>query len=199
MPPIAMENLSAKFNNGEITLTWSFPSQAPDSVFVVPVLGAGAARRIITQETMQYALSNVVNGVRFRHNNRSPHDVSRCEYIVYLDPAGSPMPDFSRMMHNPAFFVTMTAGKAMVYFSVKTKKAEKGFERHTISLQSQFSIEQGIMGYTFTLGHRPFSAVLPGAIISGKHKYPPFFTQEGSNINVGVIGGANPDVVAIRM
>ena len=197
MPPVALLDLSGRYTRGDVSLSWKFPPQAPDTVYICPIYGADAARRANTAEMSELLLRDATSGTRFAPRLRSPHDVTLCEFLVFLGRRGEPLPNLEKLLDNPAYTVTVTVGAAVVYYQIKTQKAENGFEKHDITLQSAYSIEQGILGYSFMSGGRRYSAAFPGAIGRGKSKFPPFFTREGANVQVEVVSGANSDVSAV--
>lgn len=196
MHPVPVVDLVGRYVGGEVLLSWGFPSGAPDTVFVLPVVGAGSSKKAVPNEMTERPLREVSSGIRFVYQNRSAHDVTRCEFMVFLGPQGGQLPNFANMLDNPVFTVSVTVGRAHVYYWVDKKTVEFGFERHVLSLESDFSIEEGILGYSFLCGGRMFSVPFPDSIKRGKHKYPPFFTPQGSNIDVMVVDGANAEVTS---
>ena len=101
------------------------------------------------------------------------------------------------MIENPAFTIGVTVGHATVHYCIKSKKVENGFEKHIITLKSAFSLDKGILGYSFTYAGQPFTAAFPGVIERGRRKYPPFFTRAGANVHVQVVNGESAEVYAI--
>ena len=196
MHPVPVVDLAGRYVGGEVILSWTFPAGAPDTVFVLPVVGTGSAKRAITNEMTERPLRNVSSGMRFAFQNRSTHDVTRCEFLVFLGPQGEPLPDFVNMFDNPAFTVCVTVGRAHVYYWINTKAVDAGFERHTLSLESSFSIEKGILGYSFSCGLQTFTVPFPDSIKRGKHKFPPFFVPHGSYIGVVAVDGSNAEVTS---
>lgn len=194
MQPVAFLNLTGKYVNGEVSLSWKYPPQSPDTVYILPVYGTGLARRANTAEISEYMLRDVTTGTKFKHQVRSAHDVTRCEFLVFIGQSGEDLPAVERLLDNPAFAVTVTVGCATVYYDVKTSKAENDFVKHIITVKSSFRMEQGILGYSFTSGGRRFFAPFPGAIERGKRKYPPFYTRTGADVLVEVVNGTNADV-----
>ncbi|MCL2577105.1 MAG: hypothetical protein FWE27_03535 [Defluviitaleaceae bacterium] len=197
MQPIALLNLSGKYVNGEVSLSWKYPPQSPDTVYVLPVCGTGATRRANTTEMSEHMLRDVTSGTKFKYQFRSPHGVMRCEFLVFLGNSGDDIPNMERLLDNPALTVTVTVGNAIVFYDVKTTKVENDFVKHIITLKSSCSMEQGILGYSFASCERRFSAPFPGAIERGKRKYPPFYTRVGSDVFVEVVNGTNADVQTI--
>jgi hypothetical protein len=195
---VAFESLSARYSNGEISISWKFPPQAPDTVYILPIYSVGHTRRAGVAEMSEHLLRDVVSGTRFKYAVKSPCDVTRCEFLVFLGNSDESRPDFSKLIENPAFTVKTTVGHATVYYDIKSKKAENNFAKHIISLHSSYTLEEGILGYTFTTAGQRFSAPFPGAVKRGKRKYPPFFTKTGEDVTVEVVGDANADVAAIR-
>ena len=196
MHPVPVVELAGRYVGGEVLLSWGFPSGAPDTVFILPVVGTGSAKRAVTNEMTERPLRSAASGTRFTYQHRSTHDVTRCEFLVFLGPSGEPLPNFTNMFDNPAFTVNVTVGRARVFYWVETKAVELGFNRHVLSLESSFSIEKGILGYSFSCGNITFSVPFPESIKRGKHRFPPFFTPQMSYISVGVVDGANAEVTS---
>ncbi|MCL2386869.1 MAG: hypothetical protein FWC89_04870 [Defluviitaleaceae bacterium] len=195
--PIALQNISGKYANGEVVISWKFPPHSPDTVYVVPVYGVGAGRRANAAEMQEYPLRDATSGTKFKHTVRSAFDVTRCEFLVFLGQGSADLPDLERLLDNPAFTVTVTVGYATIYYDVKTSKSENDFVKNIITLKSAFSLEEGILGYSFTSGGRRFSAPFPSVIERGKRKYPPFLTRANADIRVEVVNGTNADVQAV--
>ena len=196
MQPVPVVDLGGRYVGGEVALTWSFPPGAPDTVYIIPVIGTGAAKRANPNEMTERPLRNVSAGMRFAYQNRSAHDVTRCEFLVFLGPGGEALPNFASMINNPAFTINVTVGRAHVYYWIDTKSVEHGFDRHVLSLESSFSIEEGILGYSFSCGLQTYNVPFPNAIKRGKHKFMPFFTPQGSYIGVGIVDGANAEITS---
>ena len=196
MQPVALLNLSGRYYGQNVTITWKFPQRAPDTVFIAPV--NSQTKRVSVQEIQQIPLKNVTTGVSFKYIPVTIHDVTKCEFLVYMGQSGGGVPNFEYMINNPAFTVQVVIGRAHVYYWVDSKTVENGFVRHSLSLQSDFSIEDGILGYSFiTDGHR-YQALMPDAIGRGRHKFPPFYTLGHSHIEVGLIDGAVAEVSSER-
>ena len=196
MHPVPVVDLAGRYVSGEVLLSWSFPPGAPDTVFILPVIGSGSAKKAVTSEITERPLRTASSGIRFSYQHRSTHDVTRQEFLIFLGPQGEPLPNFENMFDNPAFTAVVTVGRAHVYYWIDKKTVEFGFERCTLSLESSFSIEKGILGYSFSCAGQMFSVPLPDSIKRGKHKFPPFFAPQGSYINVGVVDGANAEVTS---
>ncbi|MDR0272122.1 MAG: hypothetical protein LBI27_02240 [Clostridiales bacterium] len=183
--------------NEEVSLSWKFPTNAPDTVYIAPIYTLGNSRKVNMPESSEHSLRNVPKGLSFRHNAKSSYDVTRREFLVYMMQSGSGIPDVDKMIDNPEFTVTVTVGSAAVFYDVKTVRAENDLFKHVITVKSQFSLEPGILGYSFNCAGRRFTAPFPGAINRGKHKYPPFFTQADADIAIQVANGTNADINAI--
>jgi len=194
---VPLIDLSGRFLNGEVALSWKHPPRAPDTVFIYPIYGTGYSRRASVQEMSERLLRDASSGTRFRHQFRSPYDVTRCEFLVCLGSSDEMLPDPERLIDDPAFTVTVTVGSAMVYYNVKSQRMENGFEKHMLTLQSAYSLEPGILGYSFMVAGQRFSTAFPGPIDRGKRKYPPFFTPFDAGVRVEVVCGTNADVMAV--
>ena len=188
--------LGGKYAGGEVILTWKYPAGAPESVYVLPVYGQGLARRVNIHEMTERHLRNTASGFRFKYQVRSTYDVTRCEFLAFLSQSGVAEPNTTALLKNPAFSVNVSVGRAHVYYWVDSKKVESGFEKHSISLESSYTIEKGILGYSFSTGLQAFNVPFPGAIKKGKITYPPFFTKTGSYVRVGLVDGANAEVTS---
>ena len=196
MKPLPFTQLGGKYAAGEVVLSWKYPSHAPDSVYVIPVYGKGITRRVNINELTERPLRSVSSEFRFRFQSRSEYDVMKCEFLAFLGERGCIKPDVEFLLKNPGFSVSVFVGRAHVYYWVDTKKSDAGFERHTISLDSGYSIEKGILGYSFSTGLQTFNAQFPESIKKGKTTYPPFFTKTGSYVKVGSVEGANAEVTS---
>ena len=194
--PVPFVELKGKYAGGEVFLSWKYPSGAPESVYVMPVYGQGLARRVNVNEMTERNLRTTASGYRFKYQLRSTYDVTRCEFLAFLCHAGITTPNTGYLLKDPAFSVSVSVGRAHIYYWVDSKKVESGFERHTISVESGYSIEKGILGYSFSTGLQAFSVPFPEAIKKGKTIYPPFFTKSGSYVRVGVVEGANAEVTS---
>jgi hypothetical protein len=194
---VALLDLSGRYVNGEVSLSWKFPPYAPEAIYIYPIYGNGSERRVSVAGMSERLLRDAPAGVRFKHHVNSPRDVTRCEFLVFLGQSGERPPELESLMDDPGYTVTVTVGSATVFYWIKSKSVENGFEKHIISLRSDYSLEQGILGYSFASVGRRFATVFPGPIDRGKHRYPPFFTYAGANVLVEVVRGANTDVQAI--
>jgi hypothetical protein len=197
MRPIALLDLAGRYAGGEVSLTWRFPPNASEAVFICPVYGNGSERRVNIPGITERMLRDAPDGTRFRHQESSPYDVTRSEYLVFLGSSGEQPSDIENFLDEPGYTVIVTAGTATVFYRIKTQRVEGGLDKHLISLRSDYSIESGILGYSFSAVGRRFSAVLPGAISRGKHKYPPFYTYQNAGVTLEVVGGANADVICV--
>jgi hypothetical protein len=139
-------------------------------------------------------LRDVPSGTRFKHQVKSVHDVVRCEFLVFLGQSGEALPELDRLINTPEYIVTVIVGSAKVFYEIKAKRVENGFEKHIVTIQSAYSMEQGILGYTFLYAGQRFSTAFPGEIVRGKRKYPPFYTCPAANVLVEVVGGSNSEV-----
>lgn len=194
--PLPFSELRGKYAAGEVALSWKYPPCAPDSVYIIPVYGTGPARRANVSELSERPLRSAAGGCRFKFQGRSVYDVMRCEFLAFLGESGYNNPDLDALLKEPRFSVSLSVGRAHVGYWVDTKKSDRGFERHVISLDSGYSIEKGILGYSFSTGLQTFSAPFPGAIAKGRTTYPPFFTRAGSYVRVGQVDGANAEVTS---
>ena len=194
--PIPFVELAGKYAGGEVSLSWKYPSGAPESVYVLPVYGHGLARRVNVNEMTERNLRNASSGYRFAYKVRSTYDVTRCEFLAFLCSSGVSTPNTSALLKNPAFSVSVSVGRAHVYYWVDSKRIESGFERHSIAVESSYSIEKGILGYSFSTGLQAFNVPFPEAIKKGKIFFPSFFTKTGSYVRVGLVDGANAEVTS---
>ena len=196
MLPLPFKEIQGRYASGEVVLSWKYPSNAPESVYIMPVYGKGLTRRVNINELSERPLKTVTSEYRFKFQSKSEYDVMRCEFLAFLGERGYIRPDIEYLLKNPDFSVNVSVGRAHVYYCVDTKKSDPGFEKHTISLDSGYSIEKGILGYSFSTGLQTFNAHFPDAIRKGKTTYPPFFTRAGSYIRVGLVDGTNAEVTS---
>ena len=194
MSPIPMEKLTGRYTSGNVVLSWTYPTGAPNTVYIIPVIGVGPSKRADVGRMIPCPLKSVQTGYGFSYPSRSSYDVTRNEFLVFLGNSNEPLPNFVNMYDNPAFTVYVTVGRALVYYWIDTKAVEHSYNRHVLSLESQYSIEAGIVGYSFWHGQQLFSVPIPDSLKREKRKFPPFFTPHGSNISVVVVDGANADV-----
>jgi len=197
--PVALLNLSGKYSWGKAALSWQLPNQdVPDTVYIYPISGIGAARCVNAAYVREYPLHNAPSGLSFEPQSTSTYDVARAEYLVFLGQSDEPSPNLEDLLSKPEYIVSVIVGSATVFYELKTIKTVDGFDRHIITLQSNFSIAQGILGYSFHAGGQRFTAAFPGEIKRGKQKYPPFFTRADANVCVEVVGGKNSDVAIVK-
>jgi hypothetical protein len=197
--PVALLNLSGKYTWGKAALSWQLPNQdVPDTVYIYPISGTGAARRANAAYVRECPLHDAPSGLSFEPQAMSAHDVAQAEYLVFLGPSNEPSPNLEGLLSNPEFTVSVIVGSATVFYEIITKKTEEGFDKHIITLQSNFSIARGILGYSFQAGGQRFAAAFPGEIKRGKQKYPPFFTRTDANVRVEVVGGKNSDISTVE-
>jgi hypothetical protein len=195
--PVSLLDLSGRYVNGEVSLSWRYPPGAPDTIYIYPIYGISSERKVSISGMTQQLLRDAPFGYKFVHQVSNPRDVTRCEFLVFLGTGGETPKMLENMIDNPDYTVTVIVGSATVFYSIKTKKIENDFEKHIISLKSDYSMEPGILGYTFTSVGQQFTAAFPGTIERGKYKFPPFFTYVGAHVSVRVVGGTNADVYAV--
>ena len=196
MTPLPFEVLHGKYAGGDVVLTWKYPSGAPDSVYVIPVYGQGMSRRVNLGEMAERPLRNVASEFRFKFESKSLYDVTRCEFLAFLCESGINSPNVDYLLKNPAFSVRVPVGRAHIHYWVDSKKSDPGFEKHTILIESAYTIEKGILGYSYSINKRTFRTAFPDSINKGKIAFPPFFTKTGPNIKVEVVDGANAEVTS---
>jgi len=207
MQPVPVNDLSGKSMHDKVSLSWTCPRDAPEdanAVFICPIIGTGLSRKVNENSVEERLLCNAATGAIVNNQAISRFDVSRCDFLVFLAQSGSPLPEFRSLIGNPKFTVSVTVGSATVYYRPKTVNVENGFAKHIITLKSGFSIEEGILGYTFFTAGRRFPAQFPGAIERGKRKYPPFLTRNeatgaDADVQVEVVNGSKANVTVIRM
>ena len=196
MTPLPFETLHGKYAGGEVALSWKYPTGAPDSVYILPVHGQGLSRRVNLGAMIERPLRNVASEFRFKFDSKSLYDVTRCEFLAFLCDSGLSSPDVDYLLKNPAFSIRLPVGRAHIFYWVDSKKSEAGFEKNTILIESAYTIEKGILGYSFSINKRTFKASFPDAIMKGKTVFPPFFTKTGPNIKVEVVDGTNAEVTS---
>ena len=122
MEPVAFKSLSARYTDGDVIMTWTYPHNAPNTVFIYPVYGPDSSRRINTAGMLEKLLRDASNGTRFKHAIPSSYDVTQCKFLVCLGQSGEMYPNLERLAQNPAFIVTVTVGYAKVYYTIHRKK-----------------------------------------------------------------------------
>ena len=194
MSTMELLNISGRYSKGFVDFSWSLPNGALDTIYIYPIHRGGYKRFVKENDYQAHKLRDAKRGVRFKYNVRNEYDVMRSEFLVFLAAKEDRRPDLNELINDPKCTVSVPVGSAKVYYEIKSKKIESGFMRHTITVQSSNSLENGILGYSFWFGGKSFQVAFPGGIKQGKQKYPPFFTFEDHNVSVEVVVGKTSDV-----
>jgi|GEM_PF-2039116 len=186
MYPIAVRNLSSRYENGVVSMSWKLPSESPDTIFICPV-DRGSVDKVERWRVRDHA-----SGVTFKPSSVSGDSVTRREYIVFLEQGNAVtlkkdealLRDLGFLIGDRNFAITQIIGRANIEYRLKATRLGEGFSKNIIQLKSDVPIEEGILGYTFWADGRMYTVPFPGAVLSGKSDYAPFYSDDGGEVKV---------------
>ena len=194
MKPVALLNLRAVYQNGQVKMTWDFPPKAPETVHIYAVKQRNEQLELDIFSHIAKNLSECNGAYSFKYNNISGNDVKKVEFCVYLSDHNETSPDTRTLNGMSDCFISVITGEAVVIYQIKNKPCGAGLMGTQIVLQSSADIEPGILGNSYKFDEKEITVEFPGKIHNGITKYPPIVLVNTVDLLVKVVAGMNFDV-----
>lgn len=194
MTPVALIDLRAIFQNGQVKMTWKFPSDAPETVHIYAVKSHKELLELDLRSHIAKDLRECNGGFSFRYNNLMGNDVKKVEFCVYLSSHNDSSPDIRILSEIGDYFTSVIAGGANVIYQFKSKPCGSGLTGTKIILQSSADIDPGILGYSYNFYGKEIALEFPGKIHKGITEYVPVALIDSADPLVKVVAGMNSDI-----
>lgn len=198
MTPVALLDLRAVYQNGQVKMTWKFPSDAPETVHIYAVKSRKEQIELDLRSHIAKDLRECNGGHSFKYNNLAGNDVKKVEFCVYLSSHDDASPDIRMLSGMSDCFASVIAGEADVIYQIKRKPCDDGLIGTQIVLQSSAEIDPGILGYSYNFNGKEIAVEFPGKIYNGITEYPPIALIDTADMLVKVVAGMNSDVSVMQ-
>lgn len=198
MTPVALLDLRAVYQNGQVKMTWKFPPDAPETVHIYAVKSRKEQIELDLRSHIAKDLRECNGGHSFKYSNISGNDVKKVEFCVYLSSHNDTSPDIRLLSGMSDCFVRVIAGEADVVYQIKNKPCGGGLVGTKIILQSSADIDPGILGYSYNFNGKEIVVEFPGKIHNGITEFPPIALIDIADPLVKVVAGMNSDVSVVQ-
>lgn len=196
MTPVALLDLRAVYQNGQVKITWNFPPDAPETVHIYAVKSRNEQIELDLRSHIARDLCECNSGYSFKYGYGN--GVKKVEFCVYLSDHGETEPDMRYLSGMKECFTGVIVGKAKVTYEIKNKPCGAGLIESRIILQSTADIDPGILGYSYNFNGKEIAVEFPGKIHRGITRYPPIILIDGADPFIKVVAGLNPDISVVQ-
>lgn len=194
MIPVALLDLRAVYQNGQVKMTWKFPPDAPETVHIYAVKSRTEQIELDLRSHIAKDLRDCNSGHSFKYSHIAGNDVKKVEFCVYLSSRNDMPPDIRLLSGMSDFFVSVLAGEADVIYQIKNIPFGGGLVVTKIILQSSADIDPGILGYSYNFNGKEIAVEFPEKINRGITEFPPIVLIDSADPLVKVVAGMNSDV-----
>lgn len=192
-------DLRASYVNGQVRMTWKYPPNAPDTVYIYGVKQNGGELALDQRTLVTKSLRDCNTGLTFDYTGAAGADVKSVTYCVFLSGRNLSAPSMRSLQALGSCFVDVTVGQAEVQFDVKSKPCGGGFVGYRIITRSSSSFDPGILGYSYEFNRKEITVEFPGKVESGITEYPAIYLLENTPPPiVRLINRGNMDVSVER-
>jgi len=191
MSIVTVKNIKGYYEDGKIYFSWRLPDDAPANLHIYRIFEDDDKNRYISGKDID-RIERTLRISPFSEKIPCQHDedtIAVYTYLFCLTKNGETVDDFdlNKLLYDPLYIKTIVAGEAELDFQVKSKFFEPNIYRHIITLQSNITIPEGLIEYSFTSEKQRFSVLFPDVIHAQKIKYEPFYTFEHKNEDANIV------------
>lgn len=187
-------NLCASYQNGKVRMTWRFPPNAPETVYIYSVRMSGEQLELDMRTHISKDLRDCAGGLSFEYGGFSNSDVKQVIFCAFLAERNFNTPNIRSIQSQKECFVSVIIGEAYVTYDIRIKPCGDGISAHHIWVRSSSEIDAEILGYMYDFNGKNITVEFPGKISGGITEYPVIYLLETIQPVIQVVGGRNSDI-----
>ena len=194
MTVIPLLDLRANYQSGQVRMTWKFPQNAPETVYIYSARRSGENVEFDMRTHISKDLRDCAGGLSFEYSGFSDSDVKQVTFCVFLADRNYNTPNMRVIRSQKECFINVIIGEAYISYDVRSKPCGGGLSEHRIWVRSLCEIDEGILGYAYNFNGREITVELPGKVSGGITEYPRFYLTDTVPPVITVVGGRNSDI-----